>query len=501
MLQHAKPLQYRHLLLLALFVTTPAMVAAQQSSASAASSTVAPEPQTQATPQTPNSPSTGISSLPTMAEPTNEVRQSSGNEIEAKATEVGATDEAAALVIDMRGQLDSAPTPAAVLAPESRLVEEYREAIRQAELASGAYAPALTEHLVGLGTTLQQLKRHAEAVEVFKRGVQLARINSGLYSAEQLTLLRGEILSHMALGDFEVVDERQRYLYRVERRSLTSPADSSQALLRQAQWQREAYLLGIGDPETQAGRLMLSWDLYRMALNETIDTYGDRSLALKIPLTGMMETQYLFAGYRAFSPTRRSSSNADDNLVPLTTDSYRRGESVLKAILEVNVVNNMGAEQNIDDTVALGDWAWWFGKFNRAQIYYSEAMSLIEAIPQEDRSARLVNLFSQPTALPLLAGNEPLPQHETREDGTLVIGFDISGTGRVTNLERLREPEVEEEKAIRRLIRALKKTRFRPPFADGMPVAQEGLVWSFEPVSWRGLAPDVTAASTTETEE
>jgi hypothetical protein len=174
---------------------------------------------------------------------------------------------------------------------------------------------------------------------------------------------------------------------------------------------------------------------------------------------------------------------------------------VLKAILEVNVVNNMGAEQNIDDTVALGDWAWWFGKFNRAQIYYSEAMSLIEAIPQEDRSARLVNLFSQPTALPLLAGNEPLPQHETREDGTLVIGFDISDTGRVTNLERLREPEVEEEKAIRRLIRALKKTRFRPPFADGMPVAQEGLVWSFEPVSWRGLAPDVTAASTTETEE
>ena len=106
----------------------------------------------------------------------------------------------------MRGQLDSTPTPAAVLAPESRLVEEYREAIRQAELAGGAYAPALTEHLVGLGTTLQQLKRHAEAVEVFKRGVQLARINSGLYSAEQLTLLRGEILSHMALGDFAVVD-------------------------------------------------------------------------------------------------------------------------------------------------------------------------------------------------------------------------------------------------------------------------------------------------------
>ena len=498
MLQHAKPLQYQYLLLLALFVTPSVVANGEPLNASAPASA---EPLKQEAPQAPNAPLTGTFTPKDPLEQGDAERQPSGDKTQTSVTDDSATDEAAALVIDMRGQLDSTPTPAAVLAPESRLVEEYREAIRQAELAGGAYAPALTEHLVGLGTTLQQLKRHAEAVEVFKRGVQLARINSGLYSAEQLTLLRGEILSHMALGDFAVVDERQRYLYRVERRSLTSPADSSQALLRQAQWQREAYLLGIGDPETQAGRLMLSWDLYRMALNETIDTYGDRSLALKIPLAGMMETQYLFAGYRAFSPTMSTSKSSGENMVPLTNDAYRRGESVLKAILEVNTINGMGPEQNIDDTVALGDWAWWFGKFNRSQVYYSEAISLIEEIPEEERSHEISQLFSQPTPLPLLAGSEPLPQHETREDGTLVLGFDISGTGRVANLERLREPEVEEEKAIRRLVRALKNTRFRPPFADGMPVAQEGLVWSFEPVAWRGLAPVATAASTTETEE
>jgi tetratricopeptide (TPR) repeat protein len=499
MLQHAKPSQYQHLLLLALFVTATPTAHAEPSNATALSATASSEPLTQAVPQTEDAPSTSTPN-PTTNEAYNGV-QASVNENEASAVQSSATDEAAALVIDMSGKLDSAPTPAAVLAPESRLVEEYREAIRQAELAGGAYAPALTEHLVGLGTTLQQLKRHAEAVEVFKRGVQVARINSGLYSAEQLTLLRGEISSHMALGDFAVVDERQRYLYRVERRSLTSPADSSQALLRQARWQRQAYLLEIGDPETQAGRLMLSWDLYRMALNETIDTYGDRALELKIPLTGMMETQYLFAGYRAFSPTMSTSKSASENMVPLTNDAYRRGESVLKAILEVNTINRMGVEQNIADTVALGDWAWWFGKFNAAQVYYSEAMALIDAIPEEERSEELMQLFSQPTPLPLLAGSAPLPQHEMREDGTLVISFDLTETGRVTNLERLREPEVEEEKAIRRLVRALKNTRFRPPFADGMPVEKEGLIWSFEPVAWRGLAPVATAASTTETEE
>jgi len=502
MLQHAKPSKTQKLLLLAVLVAGAGMANSNELDA-AASTTTTPEPlsaQASLAPQDPATQATHSEAAEAMDQPDGGVSPSD-NAKPLNGAENTATDDAAALVIDMRGQLDRAPTPATVLAPESQLVEEYREAIRQVELAGGAYASGLTEHLVGLGTTLQQLKRHAEAVEVFKRGVQVARINSGLYSAEQLTLLRGEILSHMALGDFAVVDERQRYLYRVERRSLTSPADSSQALLRQARWQRQAYLLEIGDPETQAGRLMLSWDLYRMALNETIDTYGDRSLELKTPLIGMMETQYLFAGYRAFSPTRSTSKSPGDGMVPLTNDAYRRGESVLKAILEVNTINRMGVEQNVADTVALGDWAWWFGKFNRAQVYYSEAINLIEAIPEEERSDEMSQLFSQPTPLPLLAGSAPLPQHEMREDGTLVIGFDISGTGRVTNLERLREPEVEEEKAIRRLVRALKNTRFRPPFADGMPVAQEGLIWSFEPVSWGGLTPDVTAASTTDTEE
>ena len=503
MLQHAKPSKTQNLLLLAVFVAAAGMANSDEPDATATSSTTTQESLVAQAPLVPQDPAIAITpSDQTDATDLPDGGTSTSDDAKPMDGDANtATDDAAALVIDMRGQLDRTPTPATVLAPESRLVEEYQEAIRQAELAGGAYASGLTEHLVGLGTTLQQLKRHAEAVEVFKRGVQVARINSGLYSAEQLTLLRGEILSHMALGDFAVVDERQRYLYRVERRALTSPADSSQALLRQARWQRQAYLLEIGDPETQAGRLMLSWDLYRMALNETIDTYGDRALELKIPLTGMMETQYLFAGYRAFSPTMSTAKSPGENMVPLTNDAYRRGESVLKAILEVNTINRLGMEQNIADTVALGDWAWWFGKFNAAQVYYSEAMALIEAIPEEERSEEIMQLFSQPTPLPLLAGSAPLPQHEMREDGTLVIGFDLTETGRVTNLERLREPEVEEEKAIRRLVRALKNTRFRPPFADGMPVEKEGLIWSFEPVSWGGLTTDVTATSTTETEE
>ena len=135
MLQHAKPLQYPYLLLLALFVTPSAVANVEPLNASAPASV---EQMEQNAAQTPNAPLTGTSTPKNPTKQDDAGRQASGDKAQASVTDDSATNEAAALVIDMRGQLDSTPTPAAVLAPESRLVEEYREAIRQAELAGGA---------------------------------------------------------------------------------------------------------------------------------------------------------------------------------------------------------------------------------------------------------------------------------------------------------------------------------------------------------------------------
>ena len=486
MQQHAKPCQWLILLVILTVSGLPAHAADDSSVTAIGTETdaVTPPALDEGSDVANSAEQTGY--FPDPADSSEEPAPPNGNIESETEADKSALETADAMVIDMRDNLDRTTAP--IPQPESQLVAEYQTAIREAELSGGAYSGAIAEHLLGLGTTLQQLNRHAEAIEVLKRGVHLSRINSGLYSAEQLALLRSEIRSHMAMGNFDVVDERQRYLYRVERRSLSSSTESTQALIRQAQWQRQAFLLSVGEPETQAGRLMIMWDLYRMALNESIDIYGEQALELKKPLEGMIETQYLFAGYRGYQHDP-SSSASELQAAAMTNQSYRRGESVLKAILEVNMLNNLGAEQRIDDTVVLGDWAWWFGKFNDAQTYYSEAMTLIEALP-EDSTPGLVNtLFGQPTILPSLEAIRPLPDHGTREDGELVIGFDLTETGRVTNVERLREPEVEEEKAISRLVRALKNTRFRPPFSDGMPVAVEGMVWSFEPVAWRAMAP------------
>ena len=127
-------------------------------------------------------------------------------------SDAAADTEAAPIVIDMAAPLEPerAPPPPA----EPSTLGVYRNYIESMEESAGAFAPGLTEQLLGLGLNLQALDRHAEAAAVLKRGVHVSRVQSGLYAPDQIPLLRAEIRSLIALGQFDEVDEHQRYLAR-----------------------------------------------------------------------------------------------------------------------------------------------------------------------------------------------------------------------------------------------------------------------------------------------
>ena len=191
------------------------------------------------------------------------------------------------LASDAEADLSTPPeedTDEPLIIPDSQAVTDYREAIAELEDAAGPYGEGLSEKLLGLGLALQQQGPHAEAVTVFKRGVHLARINGGLYSGSQIPLLQSQISSHLALGDYETADERQTYLYRVQRRALDKGIVRAEALMQQARWQRQAYELGLG--EYGFTRLLAMWDLYRMALTDIADREGETSPNLLPPLYG-----------------------------------------------------------------------------------------------------------------------------------------------------------------------------------------------------------------------
>ena len=299
-----------------------------------------------------------------------------------------AETEAAPIVIDMAAPLEPERAPPPPTEPSALGV--YRGYIESMETNAGAFAPGLTEQLLGLGLNLQALDRHAEAAKVLKRGVHVSRVQSGLYAADQIPLLRAEIRSLIALGRFDEVDEHQRYLARVESEALTGTPASIAALIDQGEWAEQAWDLRLGDQEAHPEHLARSWEYYRLAYNQSTQLYGDRSLELLKPLEGMLRLQYRFADLQRENASNSPFDGTSYRQTSALGGAYRRGEAVLSTIFGLKMVNGSSAGEQARDLTRLGDWARWMGRRSDSRSYYDKAWLRITpppAVPEEPEAA------------------------------------------------------------------------------------------------------------------
>ena len=352
--------------------------------------------------------------------------------------------------------------------------QAYTRAIEAIESSGGAYAPELSEPLLSLALTLQSQGRHTQAIALFRRGIHLTRVNEGLYCAQQVPLLQGEIASHLAIQDYAMADERQDYLYRIQTRSLEAGDALTDALVQQAQWQYAAYQLGLGADGYL--RLLNMLELYRQALGmvATEENGVETSVKLLPPLQGMLKTQYLIAGYteqdsdRPFSEDERPPE-ALLQFNAYRAQSYRQGNNIIEAIARI--------EPNIAQTqVMLGDWSLWNGRTKDAWQAYRRAET--ELAVEDDAQVGLQSIFAQPVALPDIAGLASLPPAVDAKQADVVLEFTVDEKGRVQDLERLGDNE-ESVKQAKQLMKQIRKTVFRPRFVDGQPLETEKMVKAF----------------------
>lgn len=365
-------------------------------------------------------------------------------------------------------------------------IQSYREVILDLERNEGAYSPAIAEHLLSLGSALQQAGRHAEAIDAFKRGVHLSRINGGLYGSEQIPLLQSQIRSHIALGDFAAADERQVYLYRVQLRTLSSGPRRANALIAQAGWQKQAYELRLG--EHGFNRLMNMWDLYRLALNDIIEREGETSPKLLPPLYGMLRAQYLISDYQSESSSGFGSEydfaerQGQSRFNAYRAQSYKKGLAVIRAIHDIEVATPDPEPTAVARShMRMGDWMLWHGEDDEAMAYYQQAIAELTGL--EDAQILEEQLLGTPVALPALEGVEGLPLVVPRERGNAVLEFDVTARGRLVELDRIDDNEDNEAK-VNRLMRQLRKTQFRPRFEAGEPVDTKNVVWAYDSNTW-----------------
>jgi len=514
-----------------------------------------------------------------------------------------ADNEAAPIVIDMAAPLEPERAPPPPSEPSALGV--YRSYIESMETSGGAFAPGLTEQLLGLGLNLQALDRHAEAAKVLKRGVHVSRVQSGLYAADQIPLLRAEIRSLIALGRFDEVDEHQRYLARVESEALTGTPASIAALIDQGEWAEQAWDLRLGDQEAHPEHLARSWEYYRLAYNQSTQLYGERSLELLKPLEGMLRLQYRFAHLQRENASNSPFDGTSYRQTSALGGAYRRGEAVLSTIFGLKLVNGSSAGEQARDLTRLGDWARWMGRRSDSRSYYDKAwrritpppvvpeapeaaagvdagaeasattevamneagtdntspdagaveapadavavakakeiaavdeasdaaesgddapaeeemvteaspatetqssnedtsiMALTEEQPPEDDPVMRAALFETATPLPDIDTLRPLPPFRRDASGPLVVQFQLNEAGKITVLERVtvttvtesettggeeaseeaEAPRVDNDPAVDRLLRKMRRTRFRPQYEEGVAVETGMIVWSFD---------------------
>jgi hypothetical protein len=381
--------------------------------------------------------------------------------------------------LPVRGQDNAAPAPAATTSPSQEELA-YQNAIQEIESRQGAYAQELSESLYSMALSLQSQGRHAEAIKLFRRGVHLTRINEGLYCAQQIPLLQGEIASHIAAQNYAVADERQHYLYRVQMRSLGSGDALTDALTQQAKWQYSAYQLDQG-PAAYT-HLMTMRDLYQQAMQDVIAREGEKSPKLLPPLNGMLQAQYLISGYdwRESDQVFGEEGQLNEPLLRFkaySAESYEQGSAILEAM--AGIEQQHGAQDSTalaSNLVMLGDWHLWNGRTEAAWQAYRDAEA--ELARGGAAQTQLQQLFGEPVALPAIAELNPLPPTVDPRQADVLLAFGVSEEGRVRDLQRMDDNEADDRQASR-LMRQLRRTTFRPRFEAGQPVETERLVKAF----------------------
>lgn len=381
-------------------------------------------------------------------------------------------------------------TQSAKETPEPPALEALEASIAQLESRHGAYSPALPEQLLSLGQALQAAGRHRDAADILRRGAHLARVSTGLYSSTQLPLLEAEITSLLALKDYPAVDERQTWLHRVQQRSLEPGFGRARALVRHADWQRQAYLHAIDEQPAQ--RLLQMWELNRQALNELLETEGDRSPRLLLPLRGMLQTQYLISDlqwqggpglYDAYQVVERGPGSPRNSY---RRDSYDKGLALLRAMHELHAgQSGAGSPAAIRTLVQLGDWQQWHGEHEAALKTWRQALTELAASKSAQTRNELDELFAAPVPLPDLPGVSQFAPVPTSPEGDILLEFDVGADGRVRDL--LRRDDSEEASGVaHKLMRKLRRTPFRPRFDPeaGQPVATNDMLWAYDSKQW-----------------
>ncbi|MDM3870737.1 tetratricopeptide repeat protein [Porticoccus sp. W117] len=375
-------------------------------------------------------------------------------------------------------------------------IEQYQEAIDELEAHYGAYDIGLAEPLRGLGEALQANGEHQDAIDIFKRGLHVRRVNDGISSISQEPLLRLLNSSYQAVGNVGAVAtnyQRQLDLYR------SHHGNSSPKLLplqlEAARWHRGQYIQTRNKEAfahlTEAIRLITN--------ASAIDSQQKDSLTIERLNSEIENHYYLIDHFQRFAPrppadyVRFQSRNFrpryrdesrfeyqiayDNHLRRETarlTKRYQREQidsAVSKALATYNRLSRLHQSNQepllqANSLVQQGDWLILFG--NSPQQAHSLYRKSWQLLTDNNQLEERTSLFGEPHLLPVF--DTPDPANFTT---IAKVKMDIDLNGKARNITVL-ETQPDEKSVARKAQRQLRDARFRSRLDNGEPTTSEG---------------------------
>lgn len=210
--------------------------------------------------------------------------------------------------------------------------------IREIEVAFDRYSPALIEPLRLMGKLLHADQRFSEAADSFARATQIARLESGLHSPEQLDLVYAEIDSLIEMERLLEANSRHEYAFTVARRAHGNfSTEIVPVLLKLADWYVQTGNLFAARGHFLHARNLLSArqsttnsDAMITALRGLARSFRDERFPTFV--AGTSEEAVELAEKNAIY---NNQSPSDIQTLQLSVNAFQRGTQALKNIVAI----------------------------------------------------------------------------------------------------------------------------------------------------------------------
>lgn len=355
-------------------------------------------------------------------------------------------------------------------------ITAYRDAIRLIELDYGIFHPELIEPLMRLGRAQQAAGRIDDALETGGRARHLHRIHYGLHDLGQIEQVRWMSELLQLRGDIEGATGQQEYIFGLQQRAYGESAALVPALRDLAAWYARYGQVALSRERTERAIELLEREQLAES-REMIDLLVEYAQQLRMeryPAGGEIETRP--AMQFSTGPSRPMFAN-DPIATGVQINPATTGRKALERAVEIaDALPDATLDERARARITLGDWHLMFERWSQAEEAYIDAIEVLDG-----STSPLLDIFAEPQAVATAEPAPPPPPDGASPEpyaGWVVIQFDVTEHGRIRDVEVLES--VPDGLMDFRTRRALRSSRYRPRFVDGVAVATENVRRRFD---------------------